>query len=113
MRYVPDNLVVGSMVDPIPAARFEVNVAGRDWVNRQCTAQPLGCWEQPIHLTANAFPSEDTVYICATGRTGGTGRFLAQFERAKSLGWKTFTIPSGHDVMLDDPETLTDLLLGC
>ena len=38
--------------------------------------------------------------------------FPAFYERAKARGWKTLTMPCGHDVMLDRPEELTSALLG-
>lgn len=113
MRFVPDNLVNDWQVNPIPAERFEVNLADRGWVDRLCTAQPLGCWEQKIHLTGRGISAENTTYICAIGKTGSTGRFLEHLEKAKKLGWKTSTVSCGHDVMLDEPEALTDLLLDC
>ena len=33
------------------------------------------------------------------------------YEKAKAKGWKTRTVPCGHDVMLDLPEELTTLLV--
>ena len=45
------NLGEGWKVPPIPAAVFNVNVADREWVNRQCTMQPIGTMEQPLSLT--------------------------------------------------------------
>ena len=113
IEYVPENLVDDWRVNPIPAERFEVNVADREWVDRQCTAQPIGCWEERLHLMGPRFPGKHTAYIGAIGRSGDGGRFLKQLESAKSLGWKTFTVSCGHDVMLDEPELLTDLLLAC
>ena len=38
----------GWKVPPIPAAAFNVNVADREWVDRQCTVQPIGTMEQPL-----------------------------------------------------------------
>jgi hypothetical protein len=38
--------------------------------------------------------------------------FRAAHERAKAKGWRTLTVTCGHDVMLDLPGELTDLLLG-
>lgn len=41
----------GWKVPPIPAETLNVNAKDRDWVNRQCTMQPLATFQQPIHLT--------------------------------------------------------------
>ena len=45
------NLGEGWKVPPIPAAVFNVNVADREWVDRQCTMQPIGTMQQPLSLT--------------------------------------------------------------
>ncbi len=37
--------------------------------------------------------------------------FRAAHERAKAKGWKTHTVTCGHEVMLDLPGELTDMLL--
>ena len=37
--------------------------------------------------------------------------FPVFYDRARARGWKTVTIPCGHDVMLDRPEELTRVLL--
>ena len=38
----------GWKVPPIPAEVFNVNAADRAWVDRQCTAQPLATFQQPV-----------------------------------------------------------------
>jgi len=72
-------------VPPIPAETFNVNARDLDWVNRQCTMQPLATFQRPLHLT------------------GGLARIKT---------WKTLTMSCGHDVMLDLPEELTQELLA-
>ena len=47
LREGVNNLGEGWKVPPIPAAAFNVNVADREWVDRQCTVQPIGTMEQP------------------------------------------------------------------
>ncbi len=100
----------GWKVPPIPADVFAVNAADREWVNRQCTMQPLATFQQPIALTGKGAAIANTTFILANGWNDSP--FPAHYERAKALGWKTLTIPCGHDVMLDMPEELTKALLG-
>ena len=52
----------------------------------------------------------DLIHILATGWDNSP--FSASHERAKANGWKTRTVACGHDVMLDRPDELTELLLG-
>ena len=104
------NLGEGWKVPPIPAAVFNVNVADREWVDRQCTMQPIGTMQQPLSLTGGIQKIKNVTFILATGYTAGSP-FPPFYEKAKAKGWKTRTVPCGHDVMLDLPEELTALLV--
>ena len=99
----------GWKVPPVPAVAFNVNVADREWVDRQCTVQPIGTMEQPLHLTGDIRRIEDVRYILATDWPGSP--FPPFYENARAKGWDTRTLPCGHDVMLDLPEELTSMLL--
>jgi len=94
---------------PIPAEVFNVNANDREWVNRQCTVQPLATFQQPIKLSGKVDAVKHATFILATGFDNSP--FPAFYERAKAKGWKTLTMPCGHDVMLDRPEELTRVLL--
>jgi pimeloyl-ACP methyl ester carboxylesterase len=100
----------GWKVNPIPAEAFNVNPADCAWVNRQCTPQALACFEERIELTGGIGRIKDVTHVLATGYVAGSP-FPACHERAKEKGWKTRTMPSGHDVMLDLPDELTAVLL--
>ena len=100
----------GWKVPPIPAEVFQVNAADRDWVNRQCTMQPLATFQQPLHLTGGIDRINNITYILASG--WGPSPFPPFYEQAKAKGWKTAAISCGHDVMLDRPQELTDELLA-
>ena len=100
----------GWKVPPIPAEVFNVNAADRPWVNAQCTPQPLASFEQPIRLTGGLSRVKDVTHILAKGFVEGSP-FPVCHDRAKAKGWKTRTVSCGHDVMLDQPEQLTRLLL--
>ena len=100
----------GWKVPPIPAEAFNVNAQDRDWVNRQCTMQPLATFQQPLHLTGAIDRIENVTFILATG--WARSPFPAFFEQAKAKGWKTRTLSCGHDAMLDQPEALVAELVA-
>jgi pimeloyl-ACP methyl ester carboxylesterase len=99
----------GWKVPPIPAEVFNVNAGDRDWVNRQCTMQPLATFQQALQLRAPLDAKKPVLFILATGFENSPFRHF--YELAKAKGWKTLTMACGHDVMLDQPEQLTRALL--
>ena len=95
---------------PIPAQVFNVNARDRHGVDRQSTLHPLACFQQPLRVTGAVNRIENITYILATGWSPSP--FLQFYEKAKARGWKTCTLACGHDVMLDQPEELTQELLA-
>jgi pimeloyl-ACP methyl ester carboxylesterase len=100
----------GWKVPPIPAEVFNVNATDREWVNRQCTMQPLDTFEQRIRLSGGARKIANVTFVLANGFVEGSP-FPPFYEKAKARGWKTITVPCGHDVMLDRPDELTRILV--
>lgn len=100
----------GWRVPPIPAVVFNVNAADREWVDRQCTPQPLATFQQPIRLEGGLSRIPKKYYIYASGWEGSP--FTRFFDVAKTRGWETSEIACGHDVMLDCPDALVDALAG-
>ena len=100
----------GWKLPPIPAETFKVNASDLDWVNRKTTTQPLGCFEQPLHLTGAIDQIKNVTYIFASGWS--TSPIRCFYNKAKKRGWRTVKIESGHDVMLDRPEELSRELLA-
>jgi pimeloyl-ACP methyl ester carboxylesterase len=98
----------GWKVPPIPAHVFNVNPADRDWVDSQCTMQPLATFQQPITLSVAPRAPISTTFVLATGFDDSP--FPPSRDRARVKGWATTTIDCGHDVMLDRPEELTGIL---
>ena len=99
----------GWKVPHIPAGVFNVNAKDREWVNRQCTKQPMATFEQPMRLKGKADAIRNITYILATDFEETP--FPQFYERAKARNWKTLTVACGHDVMLDLPAELTQILL--
>ena len=100
----------GWKVPPIPAEIFNVNVKDRAWVQRQRTPQSLATFQQPLQLTGAVERIKDVTYILATGWDHSP--FPQFYEKANAKGWKTLTMPCGHDVMLDNPDELLEILLA-
>jgi pimeloyl-ACP methyl ester carboxylesterase len=100
----------GWKVPPIPAEAFHVNAQDRDWVNRQCTVQPLATFQQALHLTEAIARIANVTFILANG--WAPSPFTSFYEKAKAKGWKAIGMPCGHDVMLDEPEALAQELLA-
>jgi len=100
----------GWQVPPIPAALFHVNEADRDWVDRQCTSQSIACFQQPLRFSEKATSIADIRYIVATGWPDSPFGHFAEIARGR--GWRVQSIESGHDVMLDHPAELTELLVA-
>jgi len=100
----------GWKVPPIPAEAFHVNEKDAEWVNRQCTMQPLATFQQPLAFTGQEDQIKNITFIWAQGFVDSP--FPPFYEKAKARGWKTHTVPCGHDVMLDIPEELTRLLVA-
>jgi pimeloyl-ACP methyl ester carboxylesterase len=99
----------GWKTPPIPPEVFNVNPVDRDWMDRQSTPHPLACFQQPLRLNGAINEIKNVAYILATGWSPSP--FPQFFDKAKAKGWKTLTMPCGHDVMLDQPEELTGELL--
>jgi pimeloyl-ACP methyl ester carboxylesterase len=97
-------------IPPRSAEAFGVNAADRAWVDRLCVGQPIGCFTDTIALTGARDRIARKTYIRAAGYAN------PGFDRALSIvksdpSWRTAAVACGHDVMVDDPERLTALLL--
>ena len=108
---VRNPVIDGWKVQPISAERFNVNFEDRAWVDRQCTAQSIDCWLQPLHLERGLSEFRNVTYVLATAWGGESQPFRSQYGKAQALGWTTLEIACGHDVMLDQPRDLTQILL--
>jgi hypothetical protein len=95
---------------PRPAEFFGVNEADRPWVDSLCTPQPIGTFTYKIALTGAREKIARKTYIRAKNYSNpGFDRAVAAVKSDPS--WRFHDVPSGHDVMVDAPERLTELLL--
>lgn len=92
-----------------PAAYFRVNEKDRDWVDSKLTPQPIGVSLQPIRLTGARDSVLRKAYVRA--RDFPSDPFDNAFAKARDRGWRTYDVPGGHDVMIDEPELLARILV--
>jgi pimeloyl-ACP methyl ester carboxylesterase len=93
---------------PRPAAVFQVNETDRAWVDAQCTPQPVKTFQQPLTLTGARERIAKKAYIRAASYP--SQYFDAGLAAARAKGWQTYEVACGHDVMLDMPERLAEIL---
>jgi len=95
---------------PIPPSKaFGVNDKDQAWVDSKLTPQPTFVSLQPIALTGARDKVAKKTYIRATSYPAPM--FDAHLAKLKSdPSWRTYGVPCGHDVMVDMPERLVEIL---
>jgi pimeloyl-ACP methyl ester carboxylesterase len=92
--------LASAFMDPVNAA----------WANARLTPQPVETFREKLKVTGAVERIPRRTFVQAT--IGETPFFAATFERAKaSPGWKTVQVNSRHDVMVDHPDLMTQILL--
>ena len=97
-------------IPPRPAEAFGVNPADRAWVDRMCVPQPIGTFADPIALSGGRESVARKTYIRAKSYAN------PGFDRAYDAlradpSWRLHDVPCGHDVMVDMPERLAEMLV--
>jgi pimeloyl-ACP methyl ester carboxylesterase len=101
----------GDITIPVrDAAAFLVNEKDRAWVDSLAGAHPIGTMTEKLRLTGARERIPKKTYIRASGYPNVS--FEKAYARAKSdAGWRTYEVPGGHDVMINEPDRLTEILL--
>ena len=100
----------GAVSRPPPSAEwFCVNEKDRAWVDRMTTPQPLAIALQPIKLTGARERIAKKSYIRAIGMPN-PGFDKAQAALKGKPGWTNYDVPCGHNVMVDMPDKLVEIL---
>jgi pimeloyl-ACP methyl ester carboxylesterase len=95
---------------PLSAAIFRVNENDRAWVDSKCTPHPLATLTEKVTVAGGHDRIAKRTYIRATGYPSVP--FDAAREKVKAAaGWRVYEVPCGHDVMVDMPDRLTEILL--
>jgi pimeloyl-ACP methyl ester carboxylesterase len=98
----------GSALSPISTEYIKTNEQDRPWVDRMSTLQPLATLTEAIRLKGNHLKVKKKIFVLASWEPNGFRRFYERVE--KDPAWITRTIESGHEVMLDKPEEVANLL---
>ena len=100
----------GWRIAPTKAADFNVNAADQAWVDGNCTDMSIACFTKRVRLTGAIDRVPNRMYIRAGGFT--SEHFDSMLAKAKADGrFDCHTLSGGHDLMVDQPDELTDLLL--
>jgi pimeloyl-ACP methyl ester carboxylesterase len=93
-----------------PASAFRVNDKDLAWVQSKLTPQPLALAFSAIKLTGAREKVAKKTYIRAPAYPQPA---FDKYYAAKKAdpSWRTCEVSSGHDVMVDAPERLTEILL--
>lgn len=103
----------GWKIARISAAEFRVrDVADIARLDRRAVDQPLATMDQKSAVTGAWRSIPHLVYIRAAGQPRPTFAQFADQVRADPR-WEYFEVPCGHNVMLDLPDALSGILLGC
>jgi pimeloyl-ACP methyl ester carboxylesterase len=92
------------------AASFNVNERDRAWVDAMCVPQPINTFLDKMTLSGARERIGKKSYIRAMNNANpGFDKAMARAKADKS--WHTYEVPCGHDVMVDMPERLAEILL--
>ncbi len=97
-------------VPPRPAAAFLVNEKDQAWVDRLTGPQPIGTMTEKLKLSGARERIAKKSYIRASAYPNpGFDKAFARVKADRS--WRAYEVPCGHDVMVDMPERLAEILL--
>jgi pimeloyl-ACP methyl ester carboxylesterase len=93
-----------------PAAAFLVNGKDQAWVDSLTGPQPIATMTEKLNLSGAREKVAKKSYIRAGAYPNpGFDKALNRVKADKS--WRTYDVPCGHDVMVDMPERLAEILL--
>ena len=98
----------GPFTAPISASRFAVNDADRAWVDSKMTPQSTACFTEKLKVSGAYQKISRKAFIGAKRFPG----FATTLEMIRSdPSWKTYVVDCGHDIMIDKPDELTNILV--
>lgn len=98
------------MMKPIPAEMFNVAPQNRAWVDRRTVPQALATFELPALFTGDGDKVQKRTYVLADGWDPSPYRWFAANLEGKP-GWTVTKLPCSHDMMVDMPNELADILV--
>lgn len=103
------NLPSDALIPAPPAVMGDYrDDADRVWVNEKATPQPAGTFTERVRVTGayNAIPKK--AFVQATGWDSPFKDTVAGF--GADPAWQVYQIPCGHDIAIEMPDELTDVL---
>jgi pimeloyl-ACP methyl ester carboxylesterase len=100
----------GLSITPIRAAASNVNEKDRAWVDAKCVPHPYATLTDKVTLTGARERVKKKAYV----RAGQYPQpaFQAWYEKFKAdPSWRTYELPCGHDIMVDLPDRLAEILV--
>jgi pimeloyl-ACP methyl ester carboxylesterase len=95
---------------PFPAKAMKVNAKDEAWVDAKMTPQPINTYLQKLTLSGAYTKIPKKTYVRSTEFNQPI--FQKHYEELKQKSeWQTFTMNCGHDVMVDKPDELADILV--
>lgn len=94
---------------PTPSTSKGMSEADSKWLLAKATPQPIGVSLDPIKLTGARERIAKKTYIRA--RNFPNPNFDAFYDACKMAGWDVYDLPSGHNVQVEMPDRLTEILL--
>jgi pimeloyl-ACP methyl ester carboxylesterase len=82
--------------------------ADRIWVNEKATPQPAGTFTERVRVTGAYSTIPKKAFVQATGWDSPFKDTVAEFRA--DLSWQVYEIPCGHDIAIEMPDELTDVL---
>jgi pimeloyl-ACP methyl ester carboxylesterase len=102
----------GEITRPAPSAAYFKVQSPSDvaWIDSMMTPQPNGVWPHAIHLTGARDRIARRAYVRA-GLYPNPNFDAAMEKQSKRDGWRVMSLAGGHDLMVDAPEELANLLI--
>jgi hypothetical protein len=85
-----------------------VNAADADWVASMSTPHPVATLHQPLPAAARPQAGGGNIHVRATGYP--STMLDDSHRRAAAMGWTCIELPYAHNVMLDAPAEVCEIL---
>ena len=110
-RSMREHLDAGETVlQPRSAEAFGVNEADRAWVDRLCVPHPIATFTDKVALSGAATRVARKTYVRAASYANpGFDRAFAAVKSDPT--WRSYAVDCGHDMMVDAPDRLCEILL--
>ncbi len=101
----------GEVCPAFPAASFGTHSSHLERADRLSTPHPLASFCDPVILTGAWRTVPKKIYVRATGWPGYEQLGFRSYASIKADNdWDKIDVPCGHDIMLDEPDVLADIL---